>query len=214
LRELQKTLALLGAGAVTIHYVVAENRLNLLLTTPTSQIARSVAVERRNLEQKIEFFRVALRNPAISAEPMARELHKMLIAPLAGDLAQAQARTLMLALDGNLRYIPFAALHDGGGYLIERYDIALLTEVARDNLNHRPGATATIAGLGVTRQIEDFSPLPAVKAELESIVNQGKTGLVRGELRKSIRWCILRAISCSGPATNRRRSCCWATATS
>jgi len=183
LRGLQKTLAELGNGAVAIHYVAAEKRLNLLLTTPVSQVARSVTVERRDLGQKIEFFRVALRNPAISAEPMARELYQLLVAPLAADLAQAQARTLMLALDGNLRYIPFAALHDGSGYLVERYDLAMLTEVASDNLNHRPRGTATIAGLGVTRQIEDFSPLPAVKAELESIVKQGTSGLVRGDLR-------------------------------
>jgi len=182
LRALQKTLASLGNGAVAVHYVMAENRLNMLLTTPTMQVARSVAVERRDLDSKIEFFRNGLRNPSISAEPMSRELHKLLVAPIAADLAQAQARTLMLSLDGNLRYIPFAALHDGKGYLIEQFDIALLTEVARENLNHRPGTEATVAGLGVTRQIEDFEPLPAVKAELESIVKQGNTGLVRGEL--------------------------------
>ncbi len=183
LRELRKTLAALGAGTVAIHYVTAENRLNLLLTTAATQIARSVAVERRNLEQKIEFFRVALRNPSISAEPMARELHKLLIAPLAADLTQAKARTLMLALDGSLRYISFAALHEGSGYLIERYDLALYTEVARENLQRRPVANATIAGLGVARKIEDFEALPAVKAELESIVKHGAAGLMRGDLR-------------------------------
>ncbi len=182
-RAMQKTLAALGEGVVAIHYAVADHRLSLLLTTPAAQIARSVALDRRDLEQKLEFFRVALRNPAISAEPMARELHKLLIAPLAEDLKQAQARTLMLALDGSLRYIPFAALHDGSRYLIERYDVALYTDVARDNLQFRPGGAVTIAGLGVTRQIEDFEPLPAVKSELESIVRQGATGLIRGELK-------------------------------
>lgn len=183
LRALQKTLARLGNGVVALHYVMAENRLNVILTTPKSQVARSVTLESRDLDTKIEFFRNALRNPSISAEPMARELHRLLISPLAADLDQAQARTLMLSLDGNLRYIPFAALHDGTRYLIEQYDLALYTEVARDNLHQRPGTDRSVAGLGVTRQIEDFEPLPAVKAELESIVKQGAVGLVRGELR-------------------------------
>src|SRR5258705_12128779 len=88
----------------------------------------------------------------------------------------------MPALDGALRYIPVAALHDGKQYVAERYDLSLYTEVTKDNLDHRPGKDMSIAGLGLTRQIEAFDPLPEVRAELNAIVRNGNQGLIKGEL--------------------------------
>jgi CHAT domain-containing protein len=178
----QQTLLTLGAGSVLVQYVLSENRLNIILTTATTQVAKSVDVPQKDLNAKIEFFRVALRNPAISALPMAQELYKLLIAPIEQELNAANARTLMLSLDGALRYIPVAALHDGKRYLAERYDMSLFTEVTKDNLNHRPGKDVSIAGLGLTRQIEAFDPLPEVRAELNAIVRNGNQGLIKGEL--------------------------------
>jgi CHAT domain-containing protein/tetratricopeptide (TPR) repeat protein len=182
LKATQQTLSKLGAGSVLVQYVLSETRINIILTTAATQIARSVDVPQKDLNQKIDFFRVALRNPAISALPMGQELYKLLLAPIEQELNSASARTLMLSLDGVLRYIPAAALHDGKRYLAERYDLALYTEVTRDNLNHRPGSDVSIAGLGLTRQIEKFDPLPEVKAELNAIVRNGNQGLIKGEL--------------------------------
>jgi len=182
LKATQQTLSSLGAGSVLVQYVLSENRLNIILTTATAQIARSIAVTQKDLNSKIEFFRVALRNPAISAQPMGHELYKLLIAPIEPELNAANARTLMVSLDGALRYIPIAALHDGKRYLVERYDLSLFTEVTKDNLTYRPGKEMSIAGLGLTRQIEAFDPLPEVRAELNAIVRNGNQGLIKGEL--------------------------------
>jgi CHAT domain-containing protein/Tfp pilus assembly protein PilF len=182
LKAVQQSLLSLGAGSVLVQYVLSESRLNIIFTTATTQIARQIDIKSADLNQKIEFFRVALRNPAISALPMAQELHKLLIAPIEQELAAANARTVMFSLDGALRYIPMSALHDGKQYLIERFDLSLYTEVTKDNLTQRPGKDATIAGLGLTRQIEEFDALPAVKAELNSIVRNGNQGLIKGEL--------------------------------
>ncbi len=182
LKLTQQNLASLGAGSVLVQYVLSENRLNIILTTATSQIAKSVEVAQKDLNAKIEFFRVALRNPAISALPMAQELYKLLIVPIEEELNAARARTLMISLDGALRYIPVAALHDGKRYLAERYDMSLYTEVTKGNLDSRPAKDVSIAGLGLTRQIEAFDPLPEVRAELNAIVRNGNQGLIKGEL--------------------------------
>jgi CHAT domain-containing protein len=98
---------------------------------------------------------------------------------VAEDLKQAQARTLMISLDGALRYLPFAALHDGKQFVTETYGLALYTEAAKDRLREKPRTLWQFAGLGVTRKIGDFSALPAVRAELEGIV---KGGILPGEL--------------------------------
>jgi CHAT domain-containing protein/Tfp pilus assembly protein PilF len=182
LKATQKTLSALSAGSVLVQYVLSESRLNIIFTTASAQLSRQIDISSADLNQKIEFFRVALQAPEISAQPMAQELYKLLIAPIEQDLRTAKARTLMFSLDGPLRYIPLSALHDGRQYLIERYDLSLYTEVTRDNLELRPGKNMSIAGLGVTRQIDEFSSLPAVRTELNAIVRNGNQGLIKGEL--------------------------------
>jgi CHAT domain-containing protein len=55
----------------------------------------------------------------------ARELEKLVIAPVREKLAGVT--TLVVAPGGRLRYVPFAALTDGERYLVEDYELALLT---------------------------------------------------------------------------------------
>jgi CHAT domain-containing protein len=118
----------------------------------------------------------------------------VLLAPVAQDLAQFNARTLMLSLDDRLRYVPFAALHDGREYAVERYRMALLTEASRDKLRERPEAQWRLAGLGLTqgvkvaggalREAQSFSALPEVRRELEAIVKTSAgAGVLPGEVQ-------------------------------
>jgi CHAT domain-containing protein len=89
----------------------------------------------------------------------------------------------MWSLDGTLRYIPLAALHDGQRYLIERYALALYTAAARENLSNTPTSDWQVAGLGTSEARLDFPALPAVPNELEGIVrrdDQDTTGVVPG----------------------------------
>lgn len=76
----------------------------------------------------------------------------------------------MVSLDGALRNLPFAALHDGQGYLVERYRLTLLSEAAKHPLGTRAENDNRLTGLGLTRAVEGFSPLPAVRQELEAII--------------------------------------------
>ncbi|MBI3068431.1 MAG: CHAT domain-containing protein [Betaproteobacteria bacterium] len=182
LRALQGTLASLGHGAVTLHYLMGEEKLRILLTTPSVQIAREAKVGQRELNRKIEQFRRVLQNPRSNALPVAQELYSLLIGPVAEDLRQAKAQTLMISLDGALRYIPLAALHDGKGYMVESYRLAIFTEAAKDKLKDTPQASWRLVGLGLTRQVEGFSPLPAVRQELEGIIRAGDRGVLPGEV--------------------------------
>jgi tetratricopeptide (TPR) repeat protein len=100
---LQRTLASLGPGVVAVHYVQAEARLNVLVTTKDGQVARRVPVRAIELNRMIDTFRRTLRNPRMKPQQAGRELYEVLIAPVAADLAQAEAHTLMVSLDGALR---------------------------------------------------------------------------------------------------------------
>jgi CHAT domain-containing protein len=105
-----------------------------------------------------------LADPKSNLLPAAQSLYQLLIAPVAADLNQAGAKTIMLSLDGALRYLPFGALHDGSRYLVERWNLPMYTSVTKNRLRDPVAPQWNAAGFGVTRKWRNFVALPAVKA--------------------------------------------------
>ncbi|HEC85185.1 MAG TPA: tetratricopeptide repeat protein, partial [Thioploca sp.] len=175
LDRLQGTLRDLGHGAVLVHYLITE-KLYILLTTPHKQIVSEVAISKKELNKKIDDFREILEDEEEEQE-QAQALYNLLIKPIAADLAKAQAKTLMVSLDGTLRYLPMAALYDGKQYLVERYAIVRYSQAAKNTLRHPPKPISqwTIAGLGVSEKVrEDFEALTKAEEELKRIVCQNE----------------------------------------
>lgn len=169
LKPLQSTLHELGQGVVLVHYLVIENKLHIILTTPDIQLVRNVQVNEKKLNKKIHEFRT---NIAVQKEVEyeAEELYDWILAPIVEDLKQIQAKTLMLSLDSTLRYVPIAALYDGEQYIAERYAIVIYTEAGRNLLDKQPITPWTLAGMGLSEAVSGFRPLPNVVTEIESIV--------------------------------------------
>jgi len=111
-----------------------------------------------------------LGNPKLDPLPQAQALYQLLIGPIADDLRQSGAKTLVLSLDESLRYLPFAALHDGSHYLIDNQSVVMLTEAAQGSLKDAPQANWRVLGLGLTEAKPGFAALPNVKEELNGIV--------------------------------------------
>ncbi len=178
LRALQGTLRDLSklgnTSAVTIHYLMTDKRLWILLTTPTVQLTREAAISEADLNRKIGQYREAIARRDPRVKELGKALYDILIAPVADDLKQTQANTLMLSLDGSLRYLPMAALYDGEQYLAQRYRLALFTEAAKTNLKDKPQPTWSLAGYGLTQQIGQFDALTSVRGELTGILQDMK----------------------------------------
>ena len=99
----------------------------------------------------------------------SKEIYNWLIMPAESDLKNSQVQTLVFILDGPLRNIPMAALHDGEKYLIESYGIALnpgLQLLPSQSL-FRENLQVLIAGLSAARH--GFSALPSVEKEIQQI---------------------------------------------
>lgn len=137
-----------GHAVVLVLYVVLEEGLRILLTTPEVQLARSVELPAAELNGEIQALREALQSPRRDPLPAAQALYQHLIAPIAEDLEQARARILMVYLDGALRYIPLAVLHDGQQYFAERHALSIFTAAARDRLKDTPQPEWYLAGRG------------------------------------------------------------------
>jgi hypothetical protein len=130
--SLQKTLGELtqrsGKRAVAIYTVADEEKLYVMLLTPDSLTAtEGKAVRRVELERKAWQYLGVLRNPGVDPIAPAKELYDLILKPLEGELAKTRAEILMWSLDGMLRYLPMAALHDGTQYLVEKYQHVVFT---------------------------------------------------------------------------------------
>jgi CHAT domain-containing protein/tetratricopeptide (TPR) repeat protein len=119
--DLRRNLAQLG-NAVLLYPLILDDRIELILTLPnTAPLRRTVYVKRAELNQTILEFRQALQNPKRDAKVPAQKLYTWLIQPLEADLKQVNAQTIIYAPDGQLRYIPLAALYDGKQWLVQRF---------------------------------------------------------------------------------------------
>jgi len=139
LLSIQDNLRNLQQNAVLLYPLILDDRLELVLTTPDSPpIRRTVPVTKKQLSQTILAFRQALQNPSLDAKTPAQQLYNWLIKPLENDLATAEAKTIIYAPDGQLRYIPLAALHDGEQWLVQRYRINNITAASLTDLDTKP----------------------------------------------------------------------------
>lgn len=166
-----------------LHYVMGPERLSIILTLPGIHVPIQVAVSDETLYREVvELLRVIASKTDV--RPAAQQLYSRLIAPIEKELAAADLDTLLLSLDGALRYVPFSALFDGERHLVERYAIAILTEATKvrglTNVNADP---SRIGAMGVSKGSAklNMKPLPAVREELWQIVAEGsRKGLIPG----------------------------------
>jgi CHAT domain-containing protein/Tfp pilus assembly protein PilF len=179
LPALQKLLKQLGNGVVLLEYLVTKKKLHLLVTTTNKQIHRSVPVSEDDLNQGITRFRNLMNvdKTDTNTKPESARLYNWLIKLIANVLKQANAKTLLLSLDGKLRYLPMAALYntESTQYLVEQYTLIRYTQAGKHLINRpqKPSQLAVV-GLGLSEEIEGFEPLDAVEDELNGIIRQNE----------------------------------------
>lgn len=176
-----KKLAELGGDAVLLTTLLTENRYYIIMTTANAQTVRSVEISPADLNEKIIKLREILEEPRSDALPATRELYQILVKPIEADLARTNAKTLLWSLDGALRYVPLAALHDGRGFLVEKYASVLVTLAQPPELDRAVPENWRALGAGVSAAIENLPPLPQVPVELKSIVKDENAANPRTE---------------------------------
>ncbi|WP_171026408.1 CHAT domain-containing protein [Mesorhizobium comanense] len=163
-----------------LHYLVLPDRLNIILTTAYDR--KSVTIDQwdgqpfseAHLNEEIQKLHVAMTSPSLDPKPQAQKLYDLLIAPFRADLDAVQTKLVLLSPDRRLRYIPFAALHDGKGYAVEHFEFAMLSDAGYE-IAGRKTTGLPFAALGMTRAAEGFKALPGVKVEIDGII-KGKDG--------------------------------------
>ena len=174
--RLQRALRESGGDTVVIHAVSLPDELLLLLTTANAQVSATASVHAQDLAQQVLALREALRDASMDPRPAGQALYSHLLKPLEPHLAEAGATTLLLYLDGTLRYVPVAALHDGERFVAEKWATAVYTPAAELDFARPPTTSPQVAAFGTSRPLvvggDSFSALPAVPGELTAIVGE------------------------------------------
>jgi CHAT domain-containing protein len=166
----------LGKGVVAIYTLVGNDKYRVILTTADFQKGFEYPIKGSDLNRKVLEFREVLQNPKLDPLPLAQELYKILVGPVANDLQGAKAQVVMWSLDGVLRYVPVAALHDGKQYLVERYRNVVFTPASQARLKDPPARNWDALGLGVSKAHGERIPaLPGVLDEMRGIIHTEST---------------------------------------
>lgn len=140
----------MAAGTAMLYTLALSDRLVLLLRTEQGLEVKSLPVSRATLREGVVAVTERLRDGLPGHQRFSRVLHDWLILPLADTLAQRRIEHLVLVPDGSLRLLPFAALHDGQRYLIERMAVSTLTGASMTNLSPSQAARAPMLMAGVS----------------------------------------------------------------
>lgn len=189
---------ILSADTAIFYPIVLHNRVELLLTfhdghqqfetnmTPT-ELRQAATNFREKLQSKIHLQeRLIGLLPGVEIDqsndyhPYAQQLYRgLFVKPIIEILNKRKIETLVIIPPSILLNIPFAALHDGDKYLIQRYALAItpgweLTDPRKFKLHK---IKALLNGLAIQSQNDkNFPPLENAIIELENIYNWLGTG--------------------------------------
>ena len=171
---LQDKLQELGPDVVAIYTLVTQDKYVAMLVTSGARKVYTSTIKQADLNKKIFDFRQKLQDPTSDPLPLAQNLYHIVFPEgLRQDLDSMRAKTIMWSIDSSLRYIPFAALHDGKQYLVENFRQSLITPASIPNLTKKPVRQWSGVGFGVS---DSDSPLPSVPAELRGIFRETPNG--------------------------------------
>lgn len=175
----QAVLADLPRPTAILQIAALDDATHLFLTLPGVTLHEQVAIPRADLARMVFEALESVQNLQPDAPEKLAALEKVLFAPVDHALSDSGIKVVMLNLDGFLRYVPFAALHDGKGYLVERYAFSLYSTAVPTQFERGQRSPEATVGFGVTKEHPGFSALPGVAAELQEVFAPGQ-GVLAG----------------------------------
>jgi CHAT domain-containing protein len=152
--------------------IILPDRLEVILALPNQPLRHyTQVIAQADLEAKLAQMRRSFRLTSTQRERLAiaQELYNWLIRPAEPALVNSPINTLTFILDGSLRRLPMATLHDGQRYLIERYNLGLSPGLQlRSPIPLLKPQLKVLLG-GITESRQEFSALPGVGIEVADI---------------------------------------------
>lgn len=170
--------------AAVIYPIILGDRLEVILSIPGKPLSSyKTTLPQAEIEKTIKQMRQSL-NPVFSNEErlhLSQQLYDWLIRPSESQLTNSKVKTLAFVLDGSLRNLPMATLHNGKHYLVEKYSLALSPgmQLMQTRSLKSENLKVVIAALSEARL--GFKALSAVKSEVTEISSKVSSKLLLNE---------------------------------
>lgn len=178
LRDLLADIQRQTTSRTAIVYVMLQDRQTdlVVVTGEGNPIYRRSEVSRGQVLAAVDQLRQAITNPLLRNGTAylapAQTLDRWLIDPIAPDLQRLQIDTLLISPDAGLRSLPWAALHNGDRFLVQRFALGMTPSVNLTDARYVSLKNAPVLAMGASQFTGGLRPLPAVPAELAMIATE------------------------------------------
>jgi CHAT domain-containing protein len=168
--------------AAIFYPILLSDRIEVILSLPNQPLRHyATTLPRAEMEADIDQMIQSMRSTSFPEERLAiaQKLYRWLIQPAEANLQSIQ--TLVFVLDGSLRNVPIAALHNGKQYLVEQYAIALTPSLQLFSPRTLPQQNLNALVGGLSEANQGASALPGVQQEVQQIARQIPTTLLKNQ---------------------------------
>ncbi|EDN70997.1 TPR repeat containing protein [Beggiatoa sp. PS] len=168
----EQSVKKLPPHTAVFYLLFLKQELKLLLNLPNGLKLIDVPISVSKIKAQAKDFRGNIINKENQENLLeeSTQLYNSLIKPIEAKLTEHQIKTLIIVPDGVLRTIPFAALHDGKQFLIDKkYALVIAQGMDLINTQAPDWEPSKILLNGVSEAVQGFDPLPNVKEELKNI---------------------------------------------
>lgn len=158
-----------ATGLLRVTTISRDDGITLVLESARRREALFVAWPRAALGTDVAELLSRLESGG-DALPLLQRLYVRIGSVLSERAREVSARRIELALDGALRYVPFAALHDGQAFLGAQVAFSRLSAAASTAAAARPALNG-LQAFGSSLGAHGLAALPSVGAELCAIVD-------------------------------------------
>jgi CHAT domain-containing protein len=171
--------------SAVIYLIPRSQRLELVLITAQGQpvYKRVLEAKREVLLKQVQELNNFVVNPVYRNNnrylSSAQQLYRWMISPIEADLQAQGIDTLLFCVGEGLRTLPFAALHDGQQFLVEKYGFSRIPAFKLTDTVYADLRNSQVLAMGAS-EFKDQNSLPAVPLELAAIRKnqwQGKSFL-------------------------------------
>jgi len=155
-----------------------DDQLEVVLVTPTGAPVRKRIPEatREKVLAIAREFRTEVSDPrktrSTSYLASSQQLYRWILTPIEKDLQERGIQNLVFLMDLGLRALPLSALHDGNGFIIERYSVALMPSLSLTDTTYQNIRNSQVLSMGITESTGGQPPLPGVYAEVTTVANR------------------------------------------
>ena len=195
----------LARDTAILYPVALADRLELLLSTSTGIVRRTVSVSQETLAVHARRFADELRNGSADFLPHSQGLYRWLVEPLAADIFSNGIGNLVVVPEGVLRLVPFGALHDGSSYVIERLAVSMVTGLSATQVGPPVGHgnSSLLAGVSIPGPVVEKMMQMLKTAESEASDSTRRGGLAQSRPTRTLRNAV--ANNASGDESERTR---------